>query len=417
MGMKKVIKIAFFSGLTLLMIIGQSPMVHARGTSLAYSSSGLTWEELIVILDTPQKIVDYFYQEIVYREETVEHLQLPEETLRLKSGDCEDFALFATEALIYHNYHDVKVFVVIFKESGEFDGHAVCVYRDKKTGDWSYIDQTFSGGPFSTLTDIADDLVGEWDVETIYGFAIYSPDVFRLYNEVYLLEDDERYLEAVADFDSLISTNGTNALVYTERGIAYYMLGRFREAISDFSKAMEMAPWFPDPYANRGLVYKDMGNFDRAIADFSRAIELDPEDVISYFNRGWAYEDSGRLDKALMDYTNVIRISPDDIDALNNRGIVYYDMGRFDDALQDFNRVIELFPEDTVALFNRGNLHYDAGRFDESIKDLSEVIRLDPDDAEAFYLRGWSYNSAGRFDEANRDFNKAREMGFQQSDF
>lgn len=125
-----------------------------------------TWGELRERLDTPNKVADYL-PIIKYKREIGNHTQLPEETFRLKTGDCEDYACFVVDTLGYHGYYTRMV--------GVFDdsikrGHAVGAYVDPITNKWGYIEQ---GGIIRDGFDTIDDLVNDVsDRSKIHGISV-----------------------------------------------------------------------------------------------------------------------------------------------------------------------------------------------------------------------------------------------------
>ena len=92
--------------------------------------STLSLSEVVRRFDTPQLVNRYMQVcfEYVHDDEAhgvEDYWQAPELTHELKSGDCEDFAMFAWHVLSAHR-HDSHLFTVFTEE----DGHAVCVFRD-----------------------------------------------------------------------------------------------------------------------------------------------------------------------------------------------------------------------------------------------------------------------------------------------
>lgn len=102
------------------------------------------------------------------------------------------------------------------------------------------------------------------------------------------------------------------AIIYNNRGAAFYFLKQYRRAIKDYDEALRLHPDYAYAYNNRGLAYRDMVQYHRAIQDYSEAIRLNPGFVDAYGNRGWAYEVLRRRRSALRDYLMALRLRPGD---------------------------------------------------------------------------------------------------------
>ena len=102
------------------------------------------------------------------------------------------------------------------------------------------------------------------------------------------------------------------AIVYKERGIYYYSVGKYSAAINDFSTALKIAPkaWHPYLYnllAYRGESLRSTGRYAEAIQDFTAAIVCRP--LPAYYHlRGLALKGLGRSSEAEEDFR---RAGPD----------------------------------------------------------------------------------------------------------
>jgi len=98
----------------------------------------------------------------------------------------------------------------------------------------------------------------------------------------------DRYDEAIADFNQVISLGQKSPATYDSLGLKE-----------------------PDMYNLRGVTYSKKGDLARAIADFSEAIKLRDDFVDAYFNRASAYFDAGMRDPAKNDLAKVLALSND----------------------------------------------------------------------------------------------------------
>ena len=99
------------------------------------------------------------------------------------------------------------------------------------------------------------------------------------YGEVYayLAQVENRqnkYQEAIDNFDKAISLGFIENWVYNNRGFNKYKLKRYEEAIEDFNKNIELYPTFEKTYKNRGDCYFAESDWKNAMKDFQKYLEL-----------------------------------------------------------------------------------------------------------------------------------------------
>lgn len=131
------------------------------------------WIEVRPFLDTPEKVEDYLlnYANVIYRDDPGRnHLQTPQETLYIGTGDCEDYAYFVVDALGSHGYRTGILTMQCQSENGTLFGHAVGTFKDPKTGKWHYIsaynmDRIKRGisRPYGSIKKMAKDMTLEMD--------------------------------------------------------------------------------------------------------------------------------------------------------------------------------------------------------------------------------------------------------------
>ncbi len=218
------------------------------------------------------------------------------------------------------------------------------------------------------------------------------------------------YSDPITFYNSSISQNPDNVLMYINRGYAKDIRNDFQGAIEDFTKAIELNPIYAVSYNNRGSVYSAKGDLKRAIKDYDTAIELNPNYVDAYNNRGKAYNDAGNYDQAIKDINKAIELNPVFADAYNNRGIVYSVKGNLDNAIKDYDKAIELNPNYAEAYNDLGLAYQAIGRLENAIKEFDKAIELKSSIAEAYYNRGNAYSTKDYLNNAIIDYDKAIEL-------
>ncbi len=90
-------------------------------------------------------------------------------------------------------------------------------------------------------------------------------------------EEEERWEDAIAEFDKAIELDPNLALAYSGRGHSYVELGNVEQAIVDYDQAIELDPDLALAYRGRGLAYAELGDVDQGLADLEKALALESD--------------------------------------------------------------------------------------------------------------------------------------------
>mmetsp|Transcript_37132 Transcript_37132/g.77744 ORF Transcript_37132/g.77744 Transcript_37132/m.77744 type:complete len:541 (+) Transcript_37132:129-1751(+) len=104
-------------------------------------------------------------------------------------------------------------------------------------------------------------------------------------------------------------------LAIKDEGNAALKAGHYPEAIHHYSMALSHLPDNAIILSNRALAYIKMENYGLAIQDAGHAIESDPSYPKGYYRRGTAEFALGRAKAARKDFRNVCKLRPKDRDA------------------------------------------------------------------------------------------------------
>jgi hypothetical protein len=175
-----------------ILLMGTIACTTVTPAGMADPYTGASWSSIRAGLATPEAIEQYLRScSITYKGEkpnTLNHTQPPEETIGIKTGDCEDYASLITDALIYHGY-EAKIISVEAKTSGGLLIHAVAIYRDPSTHQWHYIHgyrfKALSVGVskgFDSEIDVARYIAEKMNGK-LYQYFVMSPEAFvRIYD-------------------------------------------------------------------------------------------------------------------------------------------------------------------------------------------------------------------------------------------
>ncbi len=100
-----------------------------------------------------------------------------------------------------------------------------------------------------------------------------------------ILEELNRRVEALADYEAAIGLAPTCALGYYDRANVLADQGRLDEALADYARTLEHDPTYAPAHLNRGAVLQRRGDFAQARQAYDRALELDPRYALAYWAR------------------------------------------------------------------------------------------------------------------------------------
>ena len=99
------------------------------GSGVSIASEGIPSD-----IHTPKDLVKWLSSEFQYRLEMPDKWQAPEETIYLKRGDCEDFAILTSEFLAGKG---ISSHIVVINFKGLSARHAICIWKEEN-GTYSF---------------------------------------------------------------------------------------------------------------------------------------------------------------------------------------------------------------------------------------------------------------------------------------
>lgn len=119
-----------------------------------------------------------------------------------------------------------------------------------------------------------------------------------LYNEVFAIFHDGKYLETIERADKVISEFPDSYKLYSVRGIAKAYNGEFEEGMKDIDKALEIEPNYGYGRFNKALNYELYKKLDDAIIWYDKALEVEKY-IWSYYGKASVYGRRGNVKDAV----------------------------------------------------------------------------------------------------------------------
>jgi tetratricopeptide (TPR) repeat protein len=274
----------------------------------------------------------------------VDYIQFPRETLRLKSGDCDDLSVLLAAA-----YENLGIEAALL----EVPGHLFLMFRA--------------------------------------GLKEADRGLISLQDELLVLRDGEVWIPVES---TLIATSFTEAWAEGAR--------RYREAaaakqvrVLSLRQAWERFPpatLAPAPIAVEvpggervaRLIEREQRlllarRLEREVLPYRQALAANPKDLDARLQIGTIYARNGVGEVAQVEFDAILAQEPRHAAAANNRGNLYYGRGDFERALEAYRYAEELDPQDGGIRLNAALAYYRLGKLAEARGKYREAAQLRKD--------------------------------------
>ena len=226
---------------------------------------------------------------------------------------------------------------------------------------------------------------------------------------------DSRVSSCTRAIDLGIQQDDRAALLYLNRGNAWYSEGNYDQAFADYQTASRLNQGWSRPHVGLGNILRDKTDSAGALAQYEQALQLDPGNTKAYYNRAQLFTTAGDLQKAAADYDVLLGIDPTDSNSYYRRSFVWLDLQQPARAVSDLNKSVELSPGNATYLQARGWARFLARDADAALADLTEAIRLNPNLALAHFQRANILVSQSLLDRAIVDYSDAIRLAPDKS--
>jgi tetratricopeptide (TPR) repeat protein/sugar lactone lactonase YvrE len=277
------------------------------------------------------------------RDDQIDYVQFPRETLRLKSGDCDDLSVLISAGLenlgIKTAFLEVPGHLFMMFDTGLAAKDSGLISQDSsllaiRNGNvWIPIEATMVNTSFTEAwaegarkyqAALADNNLGIIDLRKAWkryqpvtlrkaSYSIPLPDSKRTHNlvkrekNIMLVKSIDRL---ILPYQTMVFSNPKNIAARMQIAILYARFGLYEEAKIAFEALNEIAPNDSAVYSNQGNLYFLQEDYVRAIEFYSRAARLDLEDGGILINLSMAQYKAGNLSQATASYQRAKKLNP-----------------------------------------------------------------------------------------------------------
>jgi tetratricopeptide (TPR) repeat protein len=268
-------------------------------------------------------------------------VQFPRETLKLKSGDCDDLSV-----LLAAGFENLGIEAALV----EVPGHLFLMFRT--------------------------------------GLKEADRGLISLQDELFVVRDGEVWIPVEA---TLIATSFTEA--WAEGARKYHEAAKGNQVkVVSLRKAWEkyapatlapLAQGIDVPVGERvtRLIEREQSlllarRLEREVMPYRRALAANPKDADARLQIGTIYARNGVNDVAQREFEAILSQEPRHVSALNNRGNLYFATGDFERALDAYRTAEEVDPADAGIRVNAALAYYRLGKLAEARTKFKEATQL-----------------------------------------
>jgi tetratricopeptide (TPR) repeat protein len=219
-----------------------------------------------------------------------------------------------------------------------------------------------------------------------------------------LLRSQEKYPQAIDAFRQLAALGGDRAPRATVQVIDTYRQQKdYPAALKEADAALKK---FPDERmikVEHATVLGDQGKVDEAVGELKALLKGD-HDRDTYLTIAQIYDRARRYgdETKALDQAEALSKTKDDQAAVHFlRGAMYERNKKYEESENAFRKVLELDPDNAGALNYLGYMLAERNvRLDEAEKLIAKALEIDPENGAYLDSLGWVYYREGKFDQA-----------------
>ena len=212
----------------------------------------------------------------------------------------------------------------------------------------------------------------------------------------------EKYKEALEDFDRAIALNHEQADYYYQRSKALAKLDFLSRAVTDIKQAKKLDPndeyvqshqtRLATKFSKKGYEFGKVEDYARAVEQFDIALRLDPDNGDLYLRKGRALAKQNKLALAEDNLKTSIHLAPDEFSAYHWLDWVLAKNQQWDKIIKHWSSFIDRNPEISAAYLERSGGYYHKGDMKSAMADLKISADMGNLSAKETYQRFKRYD-------------------------
>ncbi len=158
------------------------------------------------------------------------------------------------------------------------------------------------------------------------------------------LYDQEKYAEAVQEYQRVLAENPDLYQVHDKIGLCYYRLNDLGNAVKAFKLMLEKDPESRSTLLNLSAIYLEKGNLEEGMKYVKQLDEESIKDPKTFYNIGVILFNKNRMDMAIDYFKKCVTRDPTYVDGYYQLALAYLNKGDMEKAKINLQKVIRLAP-------------------------------------------------------------------------
>jgi protein O-mannosyl-transferase len=154
----------------------------------------------------------------------------------------------------------------------------------------------------------------------------------------------QKWSDSVTLFSHAISVTDENHYAHYLLGNVYLAQERYDEALAEYDLVLRQEPRLADAWVNAGIIHAKKGNLDQAARDFSQALAIKPDSPVLQYNLAVSLHKQGNYQEAVSHYLTLLQLDPTNAPGHTNLGSALLSLKRYDEAARHFSEALRLDP-------------------------------------------------------------------------
>lgn len=190
-----------------------------------------------------------------------------------------------------------------------------------------------------------------WVFASLIGMILLSSCSENISKEGDTLFSQEKYQEAIVEYDDVLKNNPKYLKGLYNRGRAYEELGEFKKAEQDFLAAYAIDSKNTQVMMSLSNIYQKQKNHNSALLFADYAVQVPGAPAMAFFLKGRALHQIGNTKEAMKEYSTAIQMDKDFGQAYYYRGMLKFATDKKKSGCEDIKTALKLnYQEAQIAL-------------------------------------------------------------------